>query len=95
MRRQQEPPLITDADPSLAAEQQVRKRRYVKIMAIPVGLLVVACALLVAGQWWAALVAMALAAPMPTVAALVTNAGSADRTRERIRRQRGDQSDED
>jgi hypothetical protein len=97
VRRQQRPPLITDADPSLAAEQRVRKRRYVSIMAVPVGLLVVACALMATGHWWLALAAMALCAPMPTVAALATNAGSAGRTRAWFARRSGggDQPEQD
>lgn len=83
--------MITDADPSLAAEQRRRKKRYVAIMSAPVLLILAAWVLYTNQQSEWALVALALAAPMPTVAALVTNAGSAGRTRSRFARQQRDQ----
>lgn len=91
VRRQQRPPVITDAEPSLAEEQRRRKRRYVAIMVCPILLLVAAGVLFLSHEVWWALVAMVLAAPLPTVAVLVTNAGTADRTRRRFARQQRDQ----
>ena len=83
-RKQGHPPLITDAEPSLEEEQRRRKRIYTAIMGVHVLALAVAGVLALVHLWWWAMVVLAVAAPVPFVAALVTNAGSAERTRRRL-----------
>lgn len=84
--RKRHPPVITDAEPSLEAEQRRRKRIYTMIMSLHILGFLIAVALAWGHLWWWALVVLVIAAPLRFVAALVTNAGSAERTRRRFAR---------
>lgn len=85
MRRQRRhPPVITDAEQSLEDEQRRRKRIYTAIMGLHIVGLAVGGVLLATTHVWGAMVVLAITAPLRFVAALVTNAGSAERTRRRF-----------
>ncbi len=84
-RQQRHPPVITDAEPSLEDEQRRRKRIYTAIMGLHIiGLAVAGVLFALVHVWWWAFVVLAIAALLRLVAALVTNAGSAKRTRRRF-----------
>lgn len=69
--RRDEPVLITDAEPSLAAEQRARKWVYAVLMGVHLAGLVAAGML--AHIWWLAVALVVLTVPLPWVAVVLAN----------------------
>ncbi|MHA6798132.1 DUF3099 domain-containing protein [Bounagaea algeriensis] len=69
--RRGKPVVITDAAPSLAAEQRVRKRVYAVLMAVHLTGFVVAA--LFVHVWWLAVVLIMVTVPLPWIAVVIAN----------------------
>ncbi|GAB2735590.1 hypothetical protein GCM10027174_05700 [Salinifilum aidingensis] len=69
--RRGKPVVITDAAPSLAAEQRVRKRVYAVLMAVHLAGFVAAA--LLAHIWWLAVVLILITVPLPWIAVVIAN----------------------
>lgn len=71
LRHDNDPVVITDAEPSLADEQRIRKRVYTILMVIH--LIGFAAAGLLAHVWWLAISLVILTGPLPWVAVVIAN----------------------